>query len=54
MKFRLLRPGSVDELRDAFHLFFALGDQPFQTRAVIEHAGLGLLVHEIDHLGEDR
>ena len=54
MKLRLLLAGLIDEFGDAIQFFFALGDQSFQARAVIEQARFGLLVHKIDDLRQDR
>src|SRR5947207_755534 len=53
MELRLVFPGAVDEFRDAIQLFFALGDQSFQTRAVIEQTRLRFLIHKIDDLREN-
>lgn len=54
MKFRLSLSRPVDEFGHAIQLFFILGHEAFQTRAVIKQARLGFSIHKIDYLCQDR
>src|SRR3954470_16641193 len=53
MELWLIRPRAINELSHALELFFALGHEPFQARAVIQETRLCFLGNEVDDLGED-
>ena len=54
MKLWLFFASLINEFCDPIQLFLTLSDKAFKPGGVIEQTRLGLLIHEIDHLCEDR
>ena len=52
MKFRLTRPSRFNKCNDLVHLFFAGRHQTGRPLILVDNAGLGFLVNEIDDLIE--
>ena len=54
VELRMIRARVFDELGNPVHLFVTAGDQAFQALGLIDQTRFCLLIHKIDHLGEDR